>query len=47
MVDMQVYKAAVSDPDTLFYDEVLGDVDIEKWEEVANAEIQVLQAKHV
>ena len=41
----QVYKAALSYPDTLTYDQVLLDPDIEEWKKSAHKEITQLESK--
>ena len=43
--DIQVCKAALSDPDTLIYDQVLLDPDIEEWKKSAYKEIKQLESK--
>ena len=45
IVNLAVCKAAVSDPDTLSYDEALRDDDVEKWKVAAQLEISQLEEK--
>ena len=45
MIDIEACKAALSDPDTLIYDQVLLDPDIEEWKESAHKEITKLERK--
>ena len=43
--DIPAYKAALSDPDTLTYDQVLSDPDIEEWKRSTHKEITWLENK--
>ena len=45
ITDIQACKAALSDPDTLSYDQVLLDPDIEEWKKSAHKEITQLESK--
>ena len=45
ITDIQAYKAALSYPDTLTYDQVLMDADIEEWKKCAHKEITQLESK--
>ena len=45
MTDIQASKAALSDPDTLIYDQVLLDPGIEEWKKSAHKEITQLERK--
>ena len=45
ITDNQACKAALSDPDTLTYDQVLLDPDIEEWKKSAHKEITQLESK--
>ena len=45
ITDIQACKAALSDPDTLTYDQVLSDPDIEEWKKSAHKEITQLESK--
>ena len=45
ITDIQASKAALSDPDTLIYDQVLSDSDIEEWKKSADKEITQLESK--
>ena len=42
LYDLEVCKAAVSDPDTLSFDQILLDPDLDKWKESAAKEIEAL-----
>ena len=45
ITDIQACKAALSDPDTLTYDQVLLDPDVEEWKKSAHKEITQLESK--
>ena len=45
ITDIQACMAALSDPDTLTYDHVLSDPDIEEWKKSAHKEITQLESK--
>ena len=45
ITDIQACKEALSDPDTLTYDQVLLDPDIEEWKRSAHKEITQLESK--
>ena len=45
ITDIQAYKAALSDPDTLTYFQILSDPDIEEWKKSAQKEITQLESK--
>ena len=45
IADIQACEAALSDPDTLTYDQVLSDPDIEEWKKSAHKEITQLESK--
>ena len=45
ITDIQAFKAALSDPDTLSYDQVLSDPEIEEWKKSAHKEITQLESK--
>ena len=45
ITNIQACKAALSDPDTLTYDQVLLDLDIEEWKKSAHKEITQLESK--
>ena len=45
LYDLEVCKAAVSDPDTLSFDQILLDPDLDKWTESAAKEIEALESK--
>ena len=45
LYDLEVCKAAVSDPDTLPFDQILLDLDLDKWKESAAKEIKTLETK--
>ena len=45
ITDIQACKAALSNPDTLTYDRVLSDPDIEEWKKSAHKEITQLESK--
>ena len=45
VTNIQACKAALSDPDTLAYDQVLLDPDIEQWKKSAHKEITQLEGK--
>ena len=46
ITDIQACKAALSDPDTLTYDQVLLDPDIEQWKKSTHKEITQLESKY-
>ena len=45
ITDIQAYKAALSDPDTLTYDKVLLEPDIEDWNKSTHKEINTAGSK--
>ena len=45
ITNIQACMAAISDPDTLTYDQVLSDPDIEEWKKTAHNEITQLERK--
>ena len=45
ITDIQACKAALSDPDTLTYDQVLFDPDIEEWKKSTHKEVTQLESK--
>ena len=45
VIDIQARKTALSDPDTLTYDQVLLDPDIEEWKKSIHKEITQLESK--
>ena len=45
ITDIQACKAALSDPETLTYDQVLSDPDIEDWKKSVHKEITQLESK--
>ena len=45
IIDIQVCKAALSDPDILTYDQSLSDPDIEEWKKSSHKEITQLESK--
>ena len=45
ITNIQACKAALSDPDTLSYDQILSDPDIEEWKKSAHKEITQLESK--
>ena len=45
ITNIQACKAALSDPDTLSYDQILSDPDIEEWKKSAHKEIPQLESK--
>ena len=45
LYDLEVCKAAVSDPHTVSFDQILLDLDLDKWTESAAKEIEALESK--
>ena len=45
LYNLEVCKAVVSDPDTLPFDQILLDPDLDKWKESASKEIKALESK--
>ena len=45
LYDLEVCKAVVSDPDTLSFDQLLLDLDLDKWKKSAAKEIEALERK--
>ena len=45
LYSLEICKAAVSDPDTLSFDQILLDPDLAKWKEAAAREIEALESK--